>query len=422
MSTSDVPAPPAWAGVAQFEVVPGESAENIERARRAMARLSPPPGGVVVLPELWATGFCFDRWAEAAAAAGDIVAAMREMAARYRALVAGSVAVGRTGRCYNTLLMVGPAGIEGEYRKQRLFGPLAEDKHFAAGRAGRPQRTGCGLLGALVCYDLRFAALASRQAAQGCGLIVVSAQWPAARIGHWRALLRARAIENQVYVAAANACGDAGGVPLGGQSMLIAPDGEVLAGLGTGAGEAGAGLSGRRLAAVRSLFNTAGTCPPPEPPEDKVVRRDDLISLLRGRRAAGGRVVFTNGCFDILHQGHVSYLAEARRRGDCLVVGLNSDASIRRIKGPDRPVNGEAARAGVLAALASVDYVTIFDEDTPLALINALLPDVLVKGADWPVEKIVGAKEVMAAGGTVVNIPMVEGVSTTGIIGKIRRS
>ncbi|OGR05157.1 MAG: glycerol-3-phosphate cytidylyltransferase [Deltaproteobacteria bacterium RIFOXYD12_FULL_50_9] len=137
-------------------------------------------------------------------------------------------------------------------------------------------------------------------------------------------------------------------------------------------------------------------------------------------KAIGRRVVFTNGCFDLLHQGHVTYLEEARRHGDCLIVGLNSDRSVRAIKGPQRPVTGELSRARVLAALACVDHVVLFDEETPLHLIKALLPDVLVKGADWPVEKIVGAAEVIGAGGRVANIPLVQHFSTTDIIKRIQ--
>ena len=134
----------------------------------------------------------------------------------------------------------------------------------------------------------------------------------------------------------------------------------------------------------------------------------------------GRKMVFTNGCFDILHQGHVTYLEAARCQGDCLVVGINSDLSIRAIKGPERPMNQESSRARVLAALGCVDYVVIFGEETPLDLITAIIPDILVKGADWPLEKIVGGAEVLAAGGQVINIPMVDGFSTTALIDTIR--
>lgn len=132
-----------------------------------------------------------------------------------------------------------------------------------------------------------------------------------------------------------------------------------------------------------------------------------------------GKLVFTNGCFDILHPGHVDYLERARSMGDSLVVGLNSDASVRRLKGPLRPVNEQMARARVLAALACVDFVMIFEEDTPLQLIKAVCPDVLVKGGDWSVDRIVGREEVEARGGTVCSIPLLEGYSTTGTVNRI---
>jgi D-beta-D-heptose 7-phosphate kinase/D-beta-D-heptose 1-phosphate adenosyltransferase len=133
-------------------------------------------------------------------------------------------------------------------------------------------------------------------------------------------------------------------------------------------------------------------------------------------RAAGERVVFTNGCFDLLHVGHVSYLERARRFGSRLVVGLNSDRSVRRLKGPERPLIDQQDRARVLAALASVDGVVVFDEETPIELILALQPDVLAKGADYREDQVVGAAEVRAWGGQVVLVPLVEQKSTTGII------
>lgn len=150
----------------------------------------------------------------------------------------------------------------------------------------------------------------------------------------------------------------------------------------------------------------------------KVLTRDELLERFAPPRAE--RVVFTNGCFDILHRGHVEYLAAARQLGDRLVVGLNADDSVTRLKGPGRPVNPEDDRAAVLAALAAVDAVTIFTEDTPRALIAALLPDVLVKGGDYTPEDIVGGEEVRRAGGEVVVIPLVPGRSTTRIINRAK--
>lgn len=145
-------------------------------------------------------------------------------------------------------------------------------------------------------------------------------------------------------------------------------------------------------------------------------------AILRfGRKNRNGRrVVFTNGCFDLLHPGHIRSLEQARELGDALVIGLNSDASVRQLKGEGRPVIAERERAEILAALESVDAVVIFDAPTPRALIAVLLPDVLVKGGDWPGDQIVGREEVEAAGGRVVSIPVVPGYSTTAILKKIR--
>jgi len=152
-----------------------------------------------------------------------------------------------------------------------------------------------------------------------------------------------------------------------------------------------------------------------------VTRWDDLDARLIALRAAGKRIVFTNGCYDILHPGHVDLLARARALGDILVLGINSDDSVRRLeKGPDRPLNAFAARAFVAAHLACVDFVTIFDEDTPLRLIARIRPDVLVKGGDWPLADIVGGEIVRERGGEVFSLPLLEGWSTTGLVERIR--
>lgn len=147
---------------------------------------------------------------------------------------------------------------------------------------------------------------------------------------------------------------------------------------------------------------------------------DALRVALAPRRRAGARLVFTNGCFDLLHPGHVRYLEAARALGDLLVVGLNDDHSVRRLKGEGRPVLRSAERAEVVAALGVVDHVIVFGEDTPLALITALAPDVLVKGADWALDDIVGRAEVEARGGRVARIPVVPGLSTTALLRRIR--
>ncbi len=161
------------------------------------------------------------------------------------------------------------------------------------------------------------------------------------------------------------------------------------------------------------------SAPAPPDPASKLLSRTELLERFGRPRAT--RVVFTNGVFDILHRGHVEYLLAARALGDVLVIGLNTDDSVRRLKGPERPLNPQEDRAFVLASLACVDAVTLFDEDTPRLLIAALLPDVLVKGGDYRPEEVVGRTEVEAAGGRLVLIPFVEGHSTTGLVQRIRR-
>ena len=153
---------------------------------------------------------------------------------------------------------------------------------------------------------------------------------------------------------------------------------------------------------------------------EKILTASALPAALSARRARRERIVFTNGCFDLLHIGHTRYLQEARTLGDCLIVGLNSDASVRAIKPNGRPLVPQAQRAEVLAALACVDHVVIFDEPDPRNLIAAVQPDVLVKGGDWPIEQVVGREIVQARGGTVVTIPLVPDVSTTTLVQRIQ--
>jgi rfaE bifunctional protein nucleotidyltransferase chain/domain len=150
--------------------------------------------------------------------------------------------------------------------------------------------------------------------------------------------------------------------------------------------------------------------------------RAEAAAFAEQQRAAGKRVVFTNGVFDILHPGHIRYLREARALGDVLLVGLNADASVRRNKGPARPINSEDERAEILAALESVDGVVIFDENTPAEIITAVQPDILVKGADWADDAIVGRETVEGRGGKVVRVPVEKGFSTTSIIEKVKAS
>jgi len=156
--------------------------------------------------------------------------------------------------------------------------------------------------------------------------------------------------------------------------------------------------------------------------EEKIKSRTELKEILDSLKEKGKKIVFTNGCFDVLHYGHVKYLEDARREGDALVVGLNSDKSVKEIKGRNRPIVSQDDRSRVLAALESVDFVVIFDEETPLEIIKYILPDILVKGGDWDKKEIIGTDVLDGTGGRVVVIPFVEGKSTSGIIDKIKNA
>jgi D-beta-D-heptose 7-phosphate kinase / D-beta-D-heptose 1-phosphate adenosyltransferase len=172
---------------------------------------------------------------------------------------------------------------------------------------------------------------------------------------------------------------------------------------------------------LRDLLRAGQSAPAGQLPGlDKVLSREDLAHELDSRRRLGQRVAFTNGCFDVLHAGHVQYLQEARAQADVLVVGLNGDAGVRALKGDDRPVHPVEARALVLAALQPVDYITIFDELTPLPLIEALRPDVLVKGADYRKDEVVGADVVEGYGGRVHLAALREGYSTTRLLQRLQ--
>ena len=449
---------PCHAGFLQFDVQLGEPEANLAVVRAGLLRLAPAGPGIIVLPELWSCGFAYEHLPHFALRTVEVLEEMQRLAGQYGIYLTGSLpeeVLSEVGSdIYNTLYIVGPDGVAGSIRKQQLFAPMAEDQHFSAGDNPLPVATGLGLVGGLVCYDLRFPELAKAQAGAGAGLLVISAQWPEARLfsvsdngigmekqyldqifkmfrrlhvvgayeGTGIGLAMARAIENQIFVVACNRCGVTGKTGFGGHSLVIGPDGAVLAEGGAGEEAAWVGIDPARMQELRQRFNTVGPAPYRFADQDKIVELEDLAALTARYRAVGRKVVFTNGCFDILHQGHVTYLEQARREGDCLVVGVNSDASVRALgKGDDRPVNHEQSRARILASLGCVDHVVIFGEETPHRLITTLKPEVLVKGGDWPVARIVGAPEVLAAGGRVLSIPLVENYSTTSLIKKIRR-
>lgn len=415
---------PCAVGYLQFDVQLGDIENNLAKVKQGLKNLALDTPGILVLPELWASGFDYKNLLDLALKTPKLLESIQEQAAMYGIYLAGSLpetVITEIGTSvFNTMYIIGPDGTMGSYRKQQLFAPMQEDKYFSPGDDPQPIDIPLGRMAALVCYDLRFPGLTQVQAALGASILLVSAQWPAVRKDHWRTLVCARSIENQMFVVACNRCGVTDNIAFAGHSMIVAPDGSVLAEAEDGEQAVFKEIDPSLIDKARDRFNTVGANPYHFHDQNKIMGLDEVQMMVARYKTTGRKIVFTNGCFDILHVGHTTYLEAARKEGDCLVVGLNSDASIRLIKGPERPINNEQSRARVLAALGCVDHVVLFGEDTPQNLIETLMPDVLVKGGDWPVDKIVGAPEVMAAGGKVVSIPLVESFSTTSLLEKIR--
>jgi rfaE bifunctional protein nucleotidyltransferase chain/domain len=413
-------------GFLQFEIIESNIQENLTQVRDGLAELAPPPGSLIALPEMWATGFAYEELAVLSSDIPDLLQEVEELAASYQIILAGSLpwqqGEGDDRALYNTLFFSGTGSISPHgIAKQHLFSLWKEDRWFRAGPKPAPAAFGGGdLVGGLVCYDLRFPEAAQLQCRQGAEILLVSAQWPRARIEQWKILLQARAIENQAFVLASNACGKWEGLRMGGHSLVIAPDGEILAEAGRGRDSVVLPLNHEVQLELRERFNTVAPVLWARDDSDKILPLHTLAEIVALRKKTGQKIVFTNGCFDIIHAGHVEYLQQARRQGDFLVLGLNDDSSIRSIKGAGRPVNEELQRARVLAALGCVDAVVLFGEDTPINLISTLCPDVLVKGADWEEDEIVGAAEVKAGGGRVERIPFTSQTSTTDMIRRIR--
>ena len=255
-----LPQIPFFAGYLQFDIRTGAIAENLANMRNGLkqiaassSRLSP---GIIVLPELWATGFAYEKLPELIKFIPEIQANLQDLAAKYGVHLAGSLPEYANNAYYNTLYIIGPEGLCGSYRKQRLFSPMAEDKFFAPGKLVMPIQTSLATIAALVCYDLRFPELLRPQAALGADLLVLSAQWPVERIGHWRILLQARAIENQLFIVAANRCGVTDNTTFGGHSMIVGPDGSILLEAGPDEEDGGIVIDPGMIPSARSLFCT----------------------------------------------------------------------------------------------------------------------------------------------------------------------
>jgi predicted amidohydrolase len=251
---------PFFAGFLQFDVQSGEIDKNFSRVREGLAEIAASQEqistGIIVLPELWATGFAYKKLPALAKAISGLLEKLQELAAKYQVFIAGSLPEYTNNSYYNTLYISGPAGNTGTYRKQRLFGPMAEDTFFTPGTNPRPIQTSLGPVAGLVCYDLRFPELLREQTALGADLLVIPAQWPAARVNHWRILLQSRAIENQMFVVAANRCGTTDDTTFGGHSMIVRPDGAILLEAGEGEEFGGAMVDPAMVIKARALFST----------------------------------------------------------------------------------------------------------------------------------------------------------------------
>jgi predicted amidohydrolase len=260
MPETEINSSPFWGGFLQFDVQSGDIAKNLAKVRTGFQQISASNSqiapGIVVLPELWATDFAYERIPELIKNIPELLQSLQELSAEYQVYLAGSLPEYANGGYYNTLYITGPEGIAGTYRKQRLFKPMAEESLFSPGTMPSPVQTSLGIISSLVCYDLRFPELVRSQVALGADLLVVSAQWPAARINHWRILVQARAIENQMFVLAANRCGTTDGTLFGGHSMVVGPDGTVLLEAGENEEYGGAVLDPALLTRARSLFST----------------------------------------------------------------------------------------------------------------------------------------------------------------------
>ncbi len=252
-----------FAGFLQFDVRIGDIESNVSRVEDGLAEIAAASDqispGIIVLPELWATGFAYDKLPELAAETSSLLENLQALAAKYKITIAGSLPEFSWDSYYNTLFITNSQGIAGSYRKQRLFGPMHEDAFFTPGSKPRPIETDLGSIGALVCYDLRFPELLREQTCLGTDLLVIPAQWPAARVNHWRILIQARAIENQMFVIAANRCGTTGETTFGGHSMIVAPDGSILLEASENEECKGTIIDLEMVSAARSSFSTIPT-------------------------------------------------------------------------------------------------------------------------------------------------------------------
>jgi len=368
-------------------------------------------GDLVIFPELALTGYKFRFSSFSQEIIDSALQEIQKLTHIYKKSVLIGAPFYENNQIYNAAYFISSQKIEVVAEKFLLFPEI--DKNFTPGKKRKLIEINGFKLGVIICFELRSPEIIRNLIKEGMDILVVAAQWPEARINHWESLLKARAIENQIFVVGINAISEIDNIKILGKSLAFSPLSNPLS-----------EVSVEEKIIEVSIPKEKDKIPYPlRTPYleffEKVKSIEELKELIKKRREKGQIMVFTNGCFDILHVGHIHYLSSARSLGDFLVVGLNSDESVKKIKGSLRPINSEKERAYALSALECVDYIVFFDEETPEKLIKELKPDILVKGADWEEEKIVGATFVKSYGGKVERIPFKFDVSTTKIIEKI---
>jgi D-glycero-beta-D-manno-heptose 1-phosphate adenylyltransferase len=371
-------------GFLQFPIVLADPGKNLEQVRSGLARLRQTDGALIVLPELWSTGFAYGRFDELAAGSGEILQELAGLAGRYNCLLAGSlpelVVNGHESYLYNTLYIVGTDGIFGSYRKQQVFAFGGEGKAFTSGFEPRPVVTPRGRIGCLVCYDLRFPELARSQCQQGADLLICSAQWPAVRREHWRTLLRARALENQTFLVACNACGLSDGMELGGYSAIIDPEGKVLFEAAGCRSSVSLQPSWMVRESYRARFTSFAVAAYAFADEGKICRSAaDCLDLVSLRRGVGQRIVYCAIGQSAMGQADLDALQDARRQGDFLLVGVlpaEGGSAVAKEEG-DRAdqVDGKEEILRCIAALGCVDAVCLLEDfsDDDLVRLGELL-------------------------------------------------
>jgi len=356
-------------------------------------------GELVIFPELALTSYKFNFLSFSQEIIDSALQEIQKLTNTYKKSVLIGAPFYKNNQIYNATYFISSQKIEVVAEKFLLFPGI--DKNFSPGKRRKIIEMNGFRLGVVICFELRSPEIIRNLIKEGMDILVVVAQWPEARLNHWESLLKVRAVENQIFVVGVNAISEIDNIKMLGKSLAFSPLGNSLS-------------EKSEKEKIPYPFKT-----PYLEFSEKIKSIEEVKQLIKKRREKGQIMVFTNGCFDILHVGHVHYLSSARSLGDFLVVGVNSDESVKKIKGPLRPINSERERAYTLSALECVDYIVFFDEETPENLIKELKPDILVKGADWEEEKIVGATFVKSYGGKVERVPFKFDVSTTKIIEKI---